>query len=95
MPRTRYLVAYDIRDPRRLRAICSIVLGYGSRLQYSLFVCDLSVAELNELRFDLRSTLDTRVDSVVIISLGAGYDLSSFEFHGPRHPLPATPSQIY
>jgi CRISPR-associated protein Cas2 len=45
MARRRYLVAYDIRDDRRLRQIASCMEGYGERIQYSVFVCDLSDQE--------------------------------------------------
>ena len=42
MSRRRYLVAYDIRDDRRLRSIAVCTEGYGNAIQYSVFVCDLS-----------------------------------------------------
>jgi len=42
MARRRYLVAYDIRDDRRLRSIAGCMEGYGTRIQYSVFVCDCS-----------------------------------------------------
>lgn len=45
MKRTRYLVAYDIRDPFRLRKVHKIVRGFGDSMQYSVFVCDLTSAE--------------------------------------------------
>jgi CRISPR-associated endonuclease Cas2 len=34
--RRRYLVAYDIRDDRRLRLVAGCMEGYGSRVQYSV-----------------------------------------------------------
>ena len=46
MARRRYLVAYDIRDDRRLRMIAGCMEGYGTRIQYSVFVYDLSSREL-------------------------------------------------
>ncbi|MGH4021697.1 MAG: CRISPR-associated endonuclease Cas2 [Pseudonocardiaceae bacterium] len=42
-------MAYDIAEPRRLRRICTLMEDHGERLQYSVFLCDLSVAELGEL----------------------------------------------
>ena len=38
MARRRYLIAYDIAHPRRLRVTCKIMEGYGDRLQYSVSV---------------------------------------------------------
>ncbi len=39
--RIRYLVSYDICDPKRLRRVAKILEGFGTRLQYSVFECPL------------------------------------------------------
>ncbi len=44
----RYLVAYEIRNPRRLRRVHRIVTDHGEPLQCSVFVCDLT-AVIREL----------------------------------------------
>lgn len=88
MKRNRYLVAYDIRDPVRLRQVAKVMLGFGSRLQYSVFVCDLSHAELCDLKMCLRDVANLGVDSVMFAPLGEGYDPKCFEFMGPARPLP-------
>lgn len=48
--RTRYLLTYDIRHPRRLRRVHGVAKDYGEPLQYSVFVCDLTRIELIDLR---------------------------------------------
>jgi CRISPR-associated protein Cas2 len=88
MTRTRYLVCYDIADPMRLRRVCQIMQGFGVRMQYSVFLCDLAADELTDLRFALRSAVHQAVDSVIIISLGPAYDASGFEFVGRAPSLP-------
>lgn len=70
MSRRRYLIAYDIAHPRRLRLTCKVMEGYGDRLQYSVFLCDLSGAELAQWERDIRPILDLSEDSIVIIDLG-------------------------
>ena len=50
MARRRFLIAYDISDPKRLRRVCKTMEEYGDRLQYSVFICDLSRAELIHAR---------------------------------------------
>lgn len=70
MARRRYLIAYDIAHPRRLRATCKIMEGYGDRLQYSVFLCDLSAMELAQWERRIRPTLDLGEDSIVVIDLG-------------------------
>lgn len=88
--RTRYLLAYDIRHPRRLRRVHQVVMGYGEPLQYSVFVCDLTRVELLALKADLLAELSVREDSVGIFDLGppGGRGLQCVEFIGTRRPLP-------
>lgn len=93
MARNRYLVCYDIRDPKRLRQVAKTMHAYGTRMQYSVFVCDLSDAEFVDLRFALRGILEP-VDSVMAVPLGPGYDTTGFIFLGPAPELPVHGSTI-
>jgi CRISPR-associated protein Cas2 len=88
MSRRRFLVAYDIRDDRRLRAVAVCMEGYGTRVQYSVFVCDLNDREKFHLRADLEERMKLTEDSVMIVDLGACGDLSRFQFIGAREALP-------
>ncbi len=90
MARRRYLVAYDIRDDKRLRNVASCVEGYGTRVQYSVFVCDLSAREAVELRADIEARFKPSEDSVMIIDLGSPGDMSRFLFLGSHKALPAS-----
>jgi CRISPR-associated protein Cas2 len=90
MARRRYLVAYDIRDDRRLRMIAGCMEGYGTRIQYSVFISDLSSRELVLMRGDIESLMKMTEDSVMIVDLGAAGDLSRFLFLGPREKLPVS-----
>ncbi|CAN5154110.1 hypothetical protein BH20ACT16_BH20ACT16_03150 [soil metagenome] len=69
--RTRYLLAYDISDPRRLRRVHTVAKTYGYPLQYSLFVCDLDGVELVHLERDLAVEISHREDRISIFDLGA------------------------
>lgn len=88
MKRDRHLVSYDIRDPKRLRLVAKTLHAFGTRMQYSVFVCDLSFQELIDMKEELRSILCPE-DSVMIVPLGPGYDSSCFEFMGARRDLPS------
>lgn len=90
MKRRRYLVAYDIREDKRLRAVHKTMKGYGDPLQYSVFLCDLDEMERVKMRADLRSTMNEREDSVVIVDLGepGGRGVDCFEFLGLTMGLP-------
>ena len=48
-----YLIAYDIRDDRRLRRVAKTLEGYGTRLQFSVFRCRLTVRDMERLRWEL------------------------------------------
>jgi len=69
-PRKRYLVAYDIRDDRRLRKVHNSMLGIGDPLQYSVFICDLSKVELHLAMDKLRDLIKKDEDSIVVAELG-------------------------
>ncbi len=94
--RRRYLVAYDIREPRRLRQVHSAMKGFGYPLQYSVFVCDLDASEKILLCEAAGGLINHHEDSIAIIDLGdPGHrGIECFEFMGVVTPLPAMGSQI-
>jgi CRISPR-associated protein Cas2 len=94
MARRRYLAAYDIRDDRRLRMIATCMEGYGTRIQYSVFVCDLSERELFIMRGDIETRMKMSEDSVMIVDLGAAGDSSRFLFLGHHEKLPSSGAVI-
>lgn len=79
MVRTRYIVAYDVADPQRLQQTYKTMLGYGDRMQYSVFTCDLSGIELTRLREDLADLLDYSQDRVLLVDVGPSYGAGSDE----------------
>lgn len=70
MARRRFLIAYDISDPARLRRVIKVMESYGQRLQYSVFICDLSGIELVAWSADIQAVIKLTEDSVVRIDLG-------------------------
>lgn len=86
--RRRYLVAYDIRDPARLRSVHRIVKDHGAPLQYSVFLCDLAPTELTRLRWKLEDVMAHLEDSILFLDLGDPGDMSAFTFIGERADLP-------
>lgn len=69
--RNRYLVAYDIRNPTRLRKVYVKMRGFGDPLQYSVFVCDLSNKERALLISDLKELILVSEDSIAIVCMGS------------------------
>lgn len=68
--RHRFIVCYDIREPKRLRKTHDAMLGYGDPLQYSVFVCDLSEQERLLMEEALLRVVKVPEDWVHIIDLG-------------------------
>jgi CRISPR-associated protein Cas2 len=94
MSRRRYLVAYDIREDRRLRAIATCMEGYGTRVQYSVFVCDLSETEAVHMRSDIEDRMKASEDSVMVIDLGRAGETGRFVFLGYHRRLPESGAVI-
>lgn len=68
--RHRYLVCYDIADPKRLKAVFKKMQGFGDPIQFSVFKCDLSRAEKALMIGALTELVNTRTDRVMIVRLG-------------------------
>jgi CRISPR-associated protein Cas2 len=92
--RRRYLVAYDIREDRRLRSVAACCEGYGERIQYSVFICDLSDEEAVTMRGDIEVRIKRSEDSVMIIDLGKAGDSGRFLFLGHHEKLPSSEAFI-
>lgn len=84
--RRRYLVAYDIRDQRRLRRVHEVMLGWGYPVQYSVFVCDLTRGERYRMKEELENEMNLVSDSVIVVDLGEveRFDEDCVEFLGAR-----------
>lgn len=68
--RQRYLVTYDISDPKRLRKVFKLMKGYGEHLQLSVFRCDLAKMTLAEMKAELNEEINAVEDQVLIIDVG-------------------------
>ena len=68
--RHRYLVCYDVCDPGRLDRVYKKMNGFGTPVQYSVFMCDLSPKERVLLESELTALTNLREDRVLIVDLG-------------------------
>lgn len=68
----RVVVSYDISDDKRRRKVAEIMEGYGYRVQYSVFECDLSKNQMAEMKQALRPYVKSReMDSIRFYPLPA------------------------
>ena len=68
--RTSYLVCYDICDEKRLRKVFKLMRGFGDHLQYSVFECQFTSADLIRCREALRGVIHHKEDQVLFVNLG-------------------------
>ena len=85
------LVTYDIQTldrqgRRRLRRIAKACIGFGQRVQYSIFECKVEPAQWTELRGKLLSEYNESEDSLRFYFLGED-DVKQAEHHGIKPSL--------
>jgi CRISPR-associated protein Cas2 len=59
-----YVISYDIPDDKRRKKIADLLEGYGQRVQYSVFECQLSREKYNDFRRRLRKIVKLEEDNV-------------------------------
>jgi CRISPR-associated protein Cas2 len=86
MARTRYIVSYDVADPKRLRKVARILEGYGTRIQFSVFECPLDDLKLSSLNADLHGEINHDADQILFITLGPESGNSIFRINSMGLP---------
>jgi CRISPR-associated protein Cas2 len=69
----KYLICYDIRDPKRLQKVHRTVRDFGTAVQFSVFEAELKQAELCDLKQRLEKLIDAAQDSVSFYPLTPAY----------------------
>lgn len=75
------LVTYDVETltsagRKRLRNVAKQCCNYGQRVQNSVFECIVDTAQLAELKFRLKSIIDTDKDSLRFYNMGNNWERS-------------------
>jgi len=68
--RNVFLVAYDVRDSKRLRRTHKTLGDYGDALQFSVFQCAMSASEKELLLGELSEIIHHKEDRILIVDLG-------------------------
>ncbi|EOA6548158.1 CRISPR-associated endonuclease Cas2 [Vibrio vulnificus] len=58
MSREHYVICYDISERQTRYRVEKALLGYGERVQYSVFECRLTTGQFFALRHELRRWLE-------------------------------------
>ncbi len=67
--RHKYLLCYDIADPKRLGRVHRRVAAFGERIQLSVYYLEVSAGELNALQKELEDVIDQCEDDIRIYRL--------------------------
>lgn len=59
------VVAYDIRNPRRLKKVADVCKDFGVRVQYSIFECHLKGEQFDCFWEALKDVVEVGEDSLV------------------------------
>ena len=68
--RSTSLVCYDISNDLRLRRVHKTMVGFGDRLQYSVFECKFSQADLARCKHAVGKLIHHNEDQVLFVNLG-------------------------
>ena len=59
------VVAYDISDDKRRNKVCEILEHYGTRVNYSVFECNITRRQVSLIKRDLEKILVAKEDDVI------------------------------
>ena len=63
------VVSYDIKENKRRTRVSKTLLDYGSRVQYSVFECNLNDKHISALMDKLKRIIDQKEDTVRFYTL--------------------------
>jgi CRISPR-associated protein Cas2 len=58
------VVSYDVADDRRRHKVMKTLEGYGHRVQFSVFECELRPADLEKLKARLKTLIQPAEDDI-------------------------------
>lgn len=77
---SRWIISYDIANPKRLYRVAKALNAVGKRRQWSVFDCWLTPWAFAQLRLQIGSLIEVTADSVRF------YRLTGFAEHGGLAP---------
>ena len=72
--RHKYLVTYDVRDPKRLTKLHKKLKDWGTPVQFSVFEAMLTGPEVERMWLMVTATIDDKLDWVALYRLSRPFD---------------------
>jgi CRISPR-associated protein Cas2 len=66
------VISYDVVQDKPRTGVSKLLCGYGTRVQYSVFECDLNASQLARVQQAIRALIDPHTDSVRFYFLDPG-----------------------
>ncbi len=73
MSLAKYLICYDITDPKRLRRVHHAVRDLGLPIQFSVFEAELNTKQLAQLITQLTRLIEVTEDKIMIYQLNRNH----------------------
>jgi CRISPR-associated protein Cas2 len=86
-----WVVSYDIADDKRRRKVVKVMEGYGRRVQFSVFECELNQTKLNRMERALKKAIHPEEDSIRFYPLNKA-DIEGIRLLGTATLEPPKPS---
>lgn len=85
-----FLICYDICDAKRLRKVHKVMKGAGDSMQYSVFRCELTPDEKQDLLSELWELINPGQDRVLFANLGPveSHGVECLEYWGEPREQP-------
>lgn len=85
-----FLICYDVCDAKRLRKVYKTLKGAGDALQYSVFRCELTPEEKQDLLSELWEIINPGQDRLLFANLGPveGRGFDCLEYWGEPREQP-------
>ncbi|BAZ46098.1 hypothetical protein NIES4102_31260 [Chondrocystis sp. NIES-4102] len=88
-----YLIVYDIPCDKRRKKIADLLLGYGERVQYSVFECVLNTQQYQQLSDRLKKRINLDEDNIRIYTISR-HTLQQVKTWGVGKELTKSPGSI-
>jgi CRISPR-associated protein Cas2 len=61
-----YIITYDIKEDKKRRKVSKILEDYGTRVQYSVFECDITQQQADNIICRFQGLIDIETDSIIV-----------------------------
>ncbi len=84
-----YIIAYDVSNDKRRKKLADLFEGYGVRVNYSVFECELSQTQLERILYeiDARRLINKKNDSIRFYHIHRSSLSRSFELGDKPDPF--------